>query len=258
MGETIVEVKQLNKTYPDGTVALKNINIKAYKGEFIVIIGPSGAGKSTFLRSINRLSEPTGGEILFMGKDIVKAGKRDLRKIRRNIGMIFQGFNLVKRLPTVRNVLHGKLGYMSSVKGAFGLFDQKDVEEALDILKRVGLEDQAFKRADELSGGQQQRVAIARAINQTPQLILADEPIASLDPNSSRVVMDYLQKACREEGFTTFVNLHQVDFAKEYADRIIGIKDGEVFFDGTASQLTDETIEALYSKEKTKKQEAVV
>ncbi|TMW72737.1 phosphonate ABC transporter ATP-binding protein [Alteribacter natronophilus] len=250
MGETIVDIHNLNKTYPDGTVALKNISMKAEKGEFIVIIGPSGAGKSTFLRSINRLSEPTSGEILFMGKDIVKAGKKELRTLRRNIGMIFQGFNLVKRLPTVRNVLHGKLGYMSSLKGAFGLFDQDQVEEALGILKRVGLEEQAFKRADELSGGQQQRVAIARAINQSPQLILADEPIASLDPNSSRVVMDYLKKACREEGFTTFVNLHQVDFAKEYADRIIGIKDGEIYFDGSGDDLTDEVIEALYSKEK--------
>ncbi|WP_342394371.1 phosphonate ABC transporter ATP-binding protein [Salipaludibacillus daqingensis] len=250
MMETILEIKHLNKTYPDGTEALKDISLSVKKGEFIVIIGPSGAGKSTFLRSINRLSEPSGGEILFHGEDIVKANRAKLRKIRRNIGMIFQGFNLVKRLPTVRNVLHGKLGYMSTWKGALGLFGQEEVEEALDILERVGLEKQAFKRADELSGGQQQRVAIARAINQSPSMILADEPIASLDPNASRVVMDYLQKACRDEGFTTIVNLHQVDFAKEYADRIVGIKNGEVYFDGPVHELTEDVIKAIYATDK--------
>lgn len=250
MGETILEIKQLKKTYPDGTEALKDIDLTVNRGEFIVIIGPSGAGKSTFLRSINRLSEPTSGEILFHGEDIVKANRAKLRKMRRNIGMIFQGFNLVKRLPTVRNVLHGKLGYMSTWKGALGLFNQEEVEEALSILERVGLEDQAFKRADELSGGQQQRVAIARAINQSPSIILADEPIASLDPNSSRVVMDYLQKACQEEGFTTIVNLHQVDFAKEYADRIVGIKDGKIYFDGPAKELNEDIIRSIYAKGK--------
>ncbi|MCL7746854.1 phosphonate ABC transporter ATP-binding protein [Halalkalibacter alkaliphilus] len=248
MPENILEIKNLNKVYPDGTKALKNINFKAKKGEFIVVIGPSGAGKSTLLRSINRLSEPTDGEIIFLGENILKANKGKLRKIRRHIGMIFQGFNLVKRLPTVRNVLHGRLGYMSSIKGAFGMFDKNDVQKALEVLERVGLEEQAFKRADELSGGQQQRVAIARAINQSPSLILADEPIASLDPNSSQIVMDYLRKVCDEDGLTTIVNLHQVDIAKEYADRIIGVKDGEIFYDGSPRGLTDEVIQKLYRK----------
>lgn len=247
MGEALLEVKQLGKVYPDGTEALKNINITINKKEFVSVIGPSGAGKSTFLRSINKLNDPTSGEIIFLNQNITKAKGKELRKIRIQIGMIFQGFNLVKRSQTVKNVLHGRLGYMSSIKGSLGLFSKDDVEDALEVLVRVGLEQQAFKRADELSGGQQQRVGIARAIAQNPAMILADEPIASLDPTSSENVMQYLKKICVEDGITTIVNLHQVDYAKRFSDRIIGIKAGSVVFDGKPSELTDGITHYIYN-----------
>lgn len=247
MGEALLEVKQLGKVYLDGTEALKNINITINKKEFVSVIGPSGAGKSTFLRSINKLNDPTSGEIIFLNQNITKAKGKELRNIRRQIGMIFQGFNLVKRSQTVRNVLHGRLGYMSSIKGSLGLFSKEDVEDALEVLVRVGLEQQAFKRADELSGGQQQRVGIARAIAQDPAMILADEPIASLDPTSSENVMQYLKKICVEDGITTIVNLHQVEYAKRFSDRIIGIKAGEVVFDGKPSELNDSIIHYIYN-----------
>ncbi|MCZ0702295.1 phosphonate transport system ATP-binding protein [Natronobacillus azotifigens] len=246
MAEVMLETKDVSMVFPDGTKALKNINVKIHRGELVSVIGPSGAGKSTLLRSINLLNHPTGGEIIFEGENVAKAKGKELRHIRRRIGMIFQHFNLIKRSPTHQNVLHGRLGYMSSLKGGFGRFSDQDMSEALAILDRVGLADQAFKRADELSGGQQQRVGIARAIAQSPSLILADEPIASLDPSSSENVMNYLQRISREDGITTIVNLHQVDFAKQFADRIIGIKAGEVVFDGKPKELTEGIINHLY------------
>ncbi|WP_082393924.1 phosphonate ABC transporter ATP-binding protein [Bacillus sp. JCM 19034] len=246
MSEVLLETKSLGMTYADGTEALKGIDLTIKKGELVSIIGPSGAGKSTFMRSLNLLNQPTHGSILFQGNDITKAKGKRLRQIRRAIGMVFQHFNLIKRSPTYQNVLHGRLGYMSSIKGGLGLFSEEDTRQALEILRRVGLEDQAFKRADELSGGQQQRVGIARAIAQSPSLILADEPIASLDPSTSEDVMNYLKKVCQEDGLTSIVNLHQVDFAKKFADRIIGIKSGEVVFDGTPKELTDGITNHLY------------
>lgn len=246
VSEVLLETKSLGMTFPDGTEALKGIDIAIKSGELVSIIGPSGAGKSTFMRSLNILNQPTQGSILFKGEDITKAKGKRLRQIRRAIGMVFQHFNLIKRSPTYLNVLHGRLGYMSSIKGGFGLFSEEDTRQALEILRRVGLEDQAFKRADELSGGQQQRVGIARAIAQSPSLILADEPIASLDPSTSEDVMNYLKKVCQEDGLTSIVNLHQVDFAKKFADRIIGIKSGEVVFDGTPKELTEGIINHLY------------
>ncbi|MFA9560013.1 phosphonate ABC transporter ATP-binding protein [Evansella sp. AB-rgal1] len=246
MSEVMLETKNVSMVFPDGTEALKNINIKIHRGELVSIIGPSGAGKSTFMRSLNLLNVPTSGEIVFEGENVTKAKGKQLRHIRRRIGMIFQHFNLIKRSPTYQNVLHGRLGYMPSLKGGFGRFSEEDTEEALAILERVGLGQQAFKRADELSGGQQQRVGIARAIAQSPSLILADEPIASLDPSSSENVMNYLKKVCQEDGITSIVNLHQVDFAKQFADRIIGIKAGEVVFDGKPKELTDGIINHLY------------
>lgn len=246
MPEIVLETKKLSMVFPDGTQALNNIDITIRKGELVSIIGPSGAGKSTFMRSLNLLNKPTSGSITFEGEQLLKAKGKQLRYIRRRIGMIFQHFNLIKRSPTYQNVLHGRLGYMSSFKGAFGRFSETDTKEALDILRRVGLEEQAFKRADELSGGQQQRVGIARAIAQTPSLLLADEPIASLDPSSSENVMNYLKTVCQEDGLTSIVNLHQVDFAKKFAHRIIGIKSGEVVFDGSPKELTDGITNHLY------------
>lgn len=247
MSEPILTIKDLKKVYKDGTEALKGISIQVNKGEFVSIIGSSGAGKSTLLRCINRLNDSTSGSIVFNGMDVTSAKGKNLRAIRRQIGMVFQGFNLIMRSQTITNVLHGRLGYMSSFKGAFGLFSEEDTKKALALLARVGLKDQAYKRADELSGGQQQRVGVARALAQEPLLLLADEPIASLDPTSSEKVMGYMKQICEEDGITAIVNLHQVDFAKRFSSRIIGIKAGEVFFDGPPSELTDEVIEKLYN-----------
>jgi phosphonate transport system ATP-binding protein len=249
MTEVFLETRDLAKVYHDGTEALKNISLTFKQGELVSIIGPSGAGKSTFLRSLNHLNPPTSGDVIFQDKNITAAKGKNLRLIRRQIGMIFQGFNLINRSNTIRNVLHGRLGYMSTLKGGFGRFSKDDVMEAFRILERVGLGEHAFKRADELSGGQQQRVGIARAIAQKPSLILADEPIASLDPASSENVMKYLKKISEEDSITTIVNLHQVDFARQFADRIVGIKAGEVVFDGQPDKLSKSTIEHIYFQE---------
>ncbi|AXF55903.1 phosphonate ABC transporter ATP-binding protein [Salicibibacter kimchii] len=247
MTETVLELRDVKKVFPDGTEALKGITSTVKKGELISIIGSSGAGKSTLLRSINRLNDPTGGEILFQGKNILSFKRRNLRQYRRHMGMIFQGYNLVKRSSVVQNVLHGRLGYMNTLTGGFGRFSKEDSLYALEVLSRVGLKDQAFKRADELSGGQQQRVGIARAIAQNPDILLADEPIASLDPNSSWNVMNYLKEISKEDEITTIVNLHQVDFAREFADRIIGVKAGEIVFDGPPAHLTERKTQMIYT-----------
>ena len=248
ISETILKVTDLKMVYPDGTQALKGISTTVKKGEFLCIIGSSGAGKSTFLRCINRLVEPTSGSIVFNNVEVTKANARELRNIRRQVGMVFQGYNLIKRSPTVTNVLHGRLGYMSTLKGGLGLFSKEDTQKALAMLARVGLEDQAFKRADELSGGQAQRVGIARAFCQEPLMLLADEPIASLDPAASKSIMSYMKKISEEEGITSIVNLHQVDFARDYATRIIAINAGEIVFEGTPSELTDEVTEGIFTR----------
>jgi len=244
----ILEIRNLRKVYSDGTTALSGVELQVNRGEFIAIIGPSGAGKSTLLRCINRLVEPTEGAILFNGMDATKASPTSIRKMRREVGMIFQNFNLVKRVTVLRNVLHGRLGYMNPVRGTLGLFSRKDIEEAKRILVRLGLQQQMFKRADELSGGQQQRVGIARALSQKPKMILADEPIASLDPVTSHSIMEHLHSICSEDGITCLVNLHQVEVAKKFATRIIGIHKGTVVFDGPPEHLTGEMIEKVYRK----------
>ncbi|QKS73323.1 phosphonate ABC transporter ATP-binding protein [Paenalkalicoccus suaedae] len=248
VSDAVLQLKDVEMTFPDGTQALRGISLTIKKGELVSIIGPSGAGKSTFMRSLNRLNTPTAGSIVFEGQDVMRARGKELREIRRRIGMVFQHFNLIKRSQTYHNVLHGRLGYMPTLKGSFGRFSKEDTEKAFEVLRRVGLEEHMFKRADELSGGQQQRVGIARAIIQEPSLLLADEPIASLDPSSSENVMNYLKQVCEEDGLTSIVNLHQVDFAKKFAHRIIGIKAGEVVFDGAPRELTDGIIDYLYYK----------
>ncbi|MGE7826632.1 phosphonate ABC transporter ATP-binding protein [Paenibacillus sp. NPDC093718] len=245
---TILEIRNLKKVYTDGTAALKGIDFQVNRGEFIAIIGPSGAGKSTLLRCINRLVEPSEGLIQFNGMDATRAGAKQIRKMRREVGMIFQSFNLVQRVTVLRNVLHGRLGYMNPVRGSLGIYSKKDIEEAKQILTRLGLQQQTFKRADELSGGQQQRVGIARALSQKPLMILADEPIASLDPVTSDSIMQHLQTICLEDGITCMVNLHQVEVAKKFATRIIGIHKGTVVFDGTPDQLSDDMIEKVYQQ----------
>lgn len=246
MMDSILKVTNLVKRYNGGTLALEDINLEVKKGEFIAVIGPSGAGKSTLLRSINRLIEPTEGSIEFLDQRIEKANKSELRKIRSKMGMIFQHYNLIYRSSVLENVLHGRLGYMGSVAGVFNRYKEEDKQEAIMLLEKVGLEAEIYKRADELSGGQKQRVGVCRALAQNPELILADEPIASLDPKSSAVVMDAIYKNCKEQGIACLVNLHQVDVAKRYATRIVAVKAGTIVFDGQASELTEEMIEYLY------------
>ncbi|MGM0838332.1 MAG: phosphonate ABC transporter ATP-binding protein [Bacillota bacterium] len=245
--ESVLVLQDLQKTYKDGTIALKKINLSITKGQVVSIIGPSGAGKSTLIRCINRLVEPTSGSIEFEGKEIMNLSGKSLRNVRRKIGMVFQSHNLIKRAHTIQNVLHGRLGYMGSIRGSLGMFEKRDVEQALSILDRVGLRENAYKRADELSGGQQQRVGIARAICQKPSIIMADEPIASLDPASSRSVMEFLRNICKEDRITAIINLHQVEFAKEFSDRIVAVKSGEIVFDGSPDELTEAKILQIYN-----------
>lgn len=242
----IMSIENLNKEYSKGKSVLKDVNFEIKQGELLSIIGPSGAGKSTLLRSINRMIEPTSGKITFNNEDITSVKGRELRRMRTNIGMIFQHYNLVDRLSVYENVLHGTLGYKNSLQGIFSLYTESEKEEALDIITELGIEDHIYKRCDELSGGQKQRVGIARALVQKPKIILCDEPIASLDPGSSRVIMEHLRKICSEKGITVIVNLHQVDVAKNYSDRIIGLNSGEVVFNGHPTEIDREVIQSVY------------
>ncbi|UBH13093.1 phosphonate ABC transporter ATP-binding protein [Macrococcus armenti] len=241
--------KDVNKVYPNGHVGLNNVNLEINQGEFIVIVGLSGAGKSTLLRSINRLHEISSGDISIDGESITKAKGNKLLLMRRNIGMIFQSFNLVKRSTVIRNVLSGRVGYHPTWKMILGLFPKKDKQIALEALDRVNIVEKAYSRADELSGGQQQRVSIARALAQEPKIILADEPVASLDPLTTKQVMDDLKRINQDLGITVIVNLHFVDLAREYATRIIGLRAGEVVFDGPVSSATDEAFSQIYGRE---------
>ncbi|RAS73844.1 phosphonate ABC transporter ATP-binding protein [Priestia endophytica] len=244
----MIEFKNVSKVYPNGTKGLNNINLTMQKGEFIVVVGLSGAGKSTLLRSVNRLHEVSEGEIIVNGKSITKAKGRNLYEIRRDIGMIFQNFNLVKRSSVLRNVLSGRVGYHSTLRMMLGMFPQHDKELALKALNRVNILEKAYSRADELSGGQQQRVSIARALAQEAKIILADEPVASLDPLTTKQVMDDLKRINEELGITTVVNLHFIDLARQYATRIIGLRAGEVVFDGNVDEATDEKFAEIYGR----------
>lgn len=244
----MIEFKSVSKVYPNGTRGLNNVNLTIHKGEFVVIVGLSGAGKSTLLRSINRLHEITEGEILIDGKSITAAKGKELRYIRRDIGMIFQNFNLVKRSTVLRNVLSGRVAYHSTLRTILGLFPKKDMDLAMDALERVNIKEKAYSRADELSGGQQQRVSIARALAQGAKIILADEPVASLDPLTTKQVMNDLKRINQELGITTVVNLHFVDLAKAYATRIIGIRAGNIVFDGPVSEATDDVFADIYGR----------
>jgi phosphonate transport system ATP-binding protein len=250
--ENVIEFKHVSKTYPNGTQGLRKVNLTIEKGEFVVIVGLSGAGKSTLLRSINRLNEITEGEILIKGQSITRARGKQLLHMRRDIGMIFQNFNLVKRSSVLKNVLSGRVGYHSTLRTVLGLWPKKDVALAMSALDRVNIQEKAYSRADELSGGQQQRVSIARALAQEATIILADEPVASLDPVTTIQVLDDLQRVNKELGITTIVNLHSVDLAKKYATRLIGIRSGEVVFDGTADQASDETFDQIYNRDSQK------
>ncbi|MCM3001684.1 phosphonate ABC transporter ATP-binding protein [Paenibacillus cellulositrophicus] len=244
----MIEFDHVSKVYPNGTVGLRDINLTIKKGELVVIVGLSGAGKSTFLRSINRLNEISSGEIRVGGQSVTRAAGRQLRLIRRDIGMVFQNFNLIKRQNVLSNVLSGRVGYHSTLRTMLGWFPKPDVAIALEALNRVNIREKAYVRADQLSGGQQQRVSIARALAQEARVILADEPVASLDPLTTRQVMDDLKRINREMNITTVINLHFIDLAREYATRIIGLRAGEVVFDGTPEEATDEALAEIYGR----------
>ncbi len=257
----MIDVQGLRKAYGDGDLILKDVTLSFAPGEFVTILGLSGAGKSTFLRCLNRLIEPTGGSIMVPRSvledsapaselvDLAKAGPRELRLWRRRVGMIFQQFNLVKRMSVLDNVLSGTLGEANLFASVFRSFPKAERERALRNLDRVGLLDQAYQRADTLSGGQQQRVAIARALMQRPKVILADEPVASLDPKLSVQVLDTLKRVAVEDGITVLVSLHVLDLAKTYGDRIIGFQGGRIVFDGKPEALSDEAVERVYFRE---------
>ncbi len=245
----MLEIRNLNKIYPGGVHALKDVSFTVEEGEFVVLIGLSGSGKSTLLRCINRLVEPTSGQIIWNGQDITAADHKQLRLIRRNIGMIFQQFNLVKRLSVITNVLTGRLGYVSQWRSLLNYWTPEEKRQALANLERVGIADQAWKRADELSGGQQQRVAIARALMQEPKMILADEPVASLDPATSHSVMKYILELNRKDGITVICSLHFLSLAREYGTRIIALRDGHVVFDGKPDEIDDKRFKEIYGEE---------
>ncbi|MBN2508828.1 MAG: phosphonate ABC transporter ATP-binding protein [Spirochaetales bacterium] len=246
----LLQIQNVKKSYDESTHALKGVSLDVRQGEFIVIIGSSGSGKSTLLRCINQLIQQSGGSIIFKGRALEKASKNEIKKIRREIGMIFQHYNLIDRLTVIQNVLHGRLGYMSDFRGIFDLYSREDRWNAYKILERVGLAEHIHKRADQLSGGQKQRVGISRALAQNPSLMLADEPIASLDPVSSDKVMNYLYRVCHEDNIAAVVSLHQVDFALKYATRIIGLKNGLIVYDGKPEDLTQTLIDSIYENEK--------
>lgn len=245
----MLRVENLTKVFPDGTVALKDVSFQVQEGEFLAIIGLSGSGKSTLLRCINRLIDPTAGRVLWDDVDITAAQGRDLRRIRRQIGMVFQQFNLVKRSTVTTNVLSGRLGYAHPWWSLVHRFTAEDQERARAALERVGIEEKADNRADQLSGGQQQRVGIARALMQEPRLMLADEPVASLDPVLAHSILQYLELLNRQDGITVLCSLHFLDLVHRYASRVIGLKAGEMVFDGLPSELTRERFKEVYGEE---------
>ncbi len=248
----MLKVEHLTKVYEDGTVALRDVSFDVEEGEFMVVIGLSGSGKSTLLRCINRLIEPTEGRILWNGRDLTNAPQADLRLIRREIGMIFQHFNLVRRSTVITNVLSGRLGYNPSWWSLMNRFSRADREMAMQALTRVGIPDKANNRADELSGGQQQRVGIARALMQNPKMILADEPVASLDPVLAHSILGNLEKLNQEDDITVLCSLHFLDLVQRYATKVIGLRDGRLVFSGDAGdirQMSDERFKEIYGEE---------
>ena len=236
----------VSKTYPNGYQALKDINLTIEQGEFVAIIGLSGAGKSTLIRTINRMHDITDGTLTVDGVNVMELKGARLRQFRRNIGMIFQSFNLVTRTTVIKNVLTSRVPVLPFWRALLGAYPKKDKLEALEALDKVGILDKAFVRADQLSGGQQQRVALARTLAQNPKIILADEPVASLDPVTAKQVMDDFRRINREMNISVLINIHHVDLALQYADRVIGIKAGEVVYDGPASEVNEAVLAEVY------------
>ena len=247
---SVLEVNELRVRYnPGSPEILKGINFEVGENDFFAIIGPSGAGKSTLIRCINRLVEPNSGKIYFKGKEITGMSNRKLRIMRRDIGMIFQEFNLIDRMSVMDNVLSGRLGYTGNLRSFFKIFPREEIEKALKLLDRVGLRDQVDKRADELSGGQRQRVGIARALIQGPKLLLLDEPTSSLDPKISREIMSLIKEMAKELNVPCLCNIHDVQLAMEFCNKIIGIKDGVKMFDGSTESLNKQKLDEIYLME---------
>jgi phosphonate transport system ATP-binding protein len=244
----MLKIQNVTKTYPTGTQALKNVSFDVKDGEFLVVIGLSGSGKSTLLRCINRLIDPTEGKIFLDNTDVTAASPAELRNIRRKIGMVFQQFNLVKRSSVMTNVLSGRLGYVNPWLSLVGIWPEEEKKKALKSLERVGIADKAYNRADALSGGQQQRVGIARALMQDPKLILADEPVASLDPVLSHSILQYLEQL-NKEGITVICSLHFLDLVHRYATRVVALKDGIKVFEGSAQEIDRAKFKEIYGEE---------
>lgn len=245
----MIKFDKVNKVYPNGLHALKNVSLEINQGEFVAIIGLSGAGKSTLLRTINRMHDISEGSLILNGQEIKNLKGKDLRTFRRKVGMVFQSFNLVTRTTVINNVLTSRVPDMPLWKSIIGLYSKEDKIIALEALDKVGILDKAYVRADQLSGGQQQRVALARTLAQKPEIILADEPVAALDPITATQVMDDFKKINKELNMSVLINIHHVDLALKYADRVIGIKAGEIVYDGAAKDVTNEVLKQIYGRE---------
>ena len=242
----MIKFENVSKRYPNGFEALKNINLTIEQGEFVAIIGLSGAGKSTLIRTINRMHDITEGTLTVGGTDVMTLHGKSLRAFRRRIGMIFQSFNLITRTTVIKNVLTAFVPDMPWWRATFGIFTKDEKLKALDSLDKVGILDKAFVRADQLSGGQQQRVALARTLAQNPQIILADEPVASLDPVTAKQVMDDFKRINRDMNITVLINIHHVELALQYASRVVGIRAGEIVYDGTVENVTQQVLDSIY------------
>jgi phosphonate transport system ATP-binding protein len=245
----MLKIQNLTKIYDGGVQALTDVSFDVPKGQFLAVIGLSGSGKSTLLRCINRLIEPTKGKIYWNDADVTDASDDELRRIRRKIGMVFQHFNLVHRSPVLTNVLAGRLGYVNPAWSLVNRFPKTDVENAFKQMERVGIADKAHHRADELSGGQQQRVGIARAMMQNPEMILADEPVASLDPVLAHSIMQHLENINKEDGMTVLCSLHFLDLVHRYADRVVALNEGKLMFDGPPKDIDDAKFKDIYGRE---------
>lgn len=245
----MIKFINVSKTYPNGVKALVDVNLEVEQGEFVAIIGLSGAGKSTLIRTVNKMIDTTSGQLLVNDIDVSGLAGKKLRKFRRKIGMVFQSFNLVNRTTVIKNVLTSRVADMSLIQSLLGLYSRQDKIKALEALDKVGILDKAYIRADQLSGGQQQRVALARTLAQDPEIILADEPVASLDPVMASVVMEDFQRINRDMNITIIINIHHVDLALKYADRIIGIQAGNIVFDGKVNEITNDILKKIYGRE---------
>jgi phosphonate transport system ATP-binding protein len=245
----MLRLEKLTKQYKTGDLALKGVDLEIPKSQVIALIGPSGAGKSTLIRCINRLVEPTSGKVYLNDLELTSLSSRNLKKNRRRMGMIFQEYALVERLTVMENVLSGRLGYVGFWRSYFRKFPQEDIKEAYRLLDRVGLVDMVDKRADELSGGQRQRVGICRALIQNPDLLLVDEPTASLDPKTSRQIMRLINELCEERELAAIINIHDVQLAQMFSQRVVGLELGQIVYDGAPDGLTPEVLTQIYGEE---------